>query len=142
MVPSVLVEMSALPLTPNGKVDRNALPAAESPQAVPSAFVVPRTQGEELLAGIWAVVLKVPRVGAFDDFFELGGHSLLATQVMTRVRDAFQVELPLRRIFEARTVAQLCEVIEQARSRGLQRAPRPIASLSRDSHRIKTGHDR
>jgi acyl carrier protein len=134
--------MSALPLTPNGKVDRNALPAAESPPPVQSAFVGPRTQEEELLAGIWAVVLKVPRVGVFDDFFELGGHSLLATQVMTRVRDAFRVELPLRRIFEARTVARLCEVIEEIRSRGPQRTAGAIVPLSRDVHRVKTVRDR
>ncbi len=113
MVPAIFVELGALPLTPNGKVDRRALPVPD--QARPelaATFVAPRTPVEEQLAGIWAEVLKVARVGIHDNFFELGGHSLLATQVVSRVRRAFQIELPLRYLFETPTVAGLAESIE------------------------------
>ena len=98
MVPSAFVTLEALPLTPNGKVDRKALPAPDGERsALPSTFVAPRTPVEQRLADIWSEVLGVERSACSDDFFELGGHSLLATQVLSRVRDAFGVELPLRR---------------------------------------------
>jgi acyl carrier protein len=114
MAPSAFVFLDALPLTPNGKVDRRALPAPDQsrPELEP-AFVAPRTSAEKTLVGIWAEVLRLEPVGIHDNFFELGGHSLLATQVMSRVRTAFQVELPLRTLFEKPTVAELAEVIEE-----------------------------
>lgn len=116
MVPHTIVVLKALPLTRNGKVDRSALPAAEQEQAeLRRDFVPPRTPAEEVLAGIWAEVLGLEQVSIHDNFFELGGHSLLVTQVISRARAAFEVELPLRSIFEAPTVAGLAGSIEIAR---------------------------
>lgn len=112
MVPTVFVCLDALPLTPSGKVNRQALP---TPEASPRlASDPPRTPAEEMLAEIWEQVLSV-RVGRDDNFFDLGGHSLLAAQVISRVRDHFQIELPLRCLFEAPTVAELAERIEEMR---------------------------
>jgi amino acid adenylation domain-containing protein len=108
MVPSSFTFLDELPLTANGKLDRRRLPAPEMTQAEPAA---PRSWTEEVLAGIWAEVLQRDQIGVHDDFFELGGHSLLATQVISRVRQAFHIELPLRRLFECPTVALLAETI-------------------------------
>ncbi len=105
MVPSALVPLDALPLTPNGKLDRRALPAPE--RGAGSASVPPRGDVETVVAAIWSEVLEVGGVGAFDSFFDLGGHSLLATQVISRVREALQVDVPLRVLFEEPTVAAL-----------------------------------
>jgi amino acid adenylation domain-containing protein len=117
MVPSAFVSLEALPLTPNGKVDRKALPAPEQPISG-ATYVAPRTPTEEIVAGIWAEVLKLERVGVNDNFFELGGHSLLATQVIVRVRQALGVELPLRDLFAAPMIADLSLRIEALRVRG------------------------
>jgi acyl carrier protein len=109
MLPSTIVLLDALPLTASGKVDRLALPAPDSPVAEPDRrYVAPRTAAERVMAGIWADVLGIERIGVEDDFFaDLGGHSLLGTQVISRARDAFQVELPLARLFETPTVEGL-----------------------------------
>jgi len=114
MLPAAFVLLKTLPLTANGKVDRNALPIPEQvrPQLV-AAFVAPRTGTEQAIAGIWAEVLKLERVGIHDNFFELGGHSLLLTQVTSRLHKALQIEVSLRQLFETPTIAQLAEVITQ-----------------------------
>jgi amino acid adenylation domain-containing protein len=114
MIPAAFVMLDKLPLTANGKVDRKGLPAPEQHRPeLDHSFVAPRTQTEELLAGIWCEVLKIERIGVNDNFFELGGHSLLATQVISRVRQAFKIELPFRRMFEVPTVAGLAAVISE-----------------------------
>jgi acyl carrier protein len=108
MIPAAFVWLDALPLTPNGKLDRRALPAPESDRpALVQDYVPPRTPTEELLVGIWASVLGIERVGIHDNFFELGGHSLTATRVISRMRDAFQVDLPLRSLFEYPTASAM-----------------------------------
>lgn len=112
MIPSRFVFTEALPITPNGKVDRAALPApgAARPQ-LEREYVAPRNELEQELAQIWSEVLGTQRVGVYDDFFELGGHSLLATRLISRVRDTYQVDLPLRRLFEVTTIDALALAI-------------------------------
>ena len=112
MLPSAFVVLDCLPMTPNGKHDRRALRAPETDRPdLPVAFAVPRTVLEAQVAAIWGEVLRLQRVGVYDNFFELGGHSLLATQVISRIRNTFHVEMPLRRLFEAPTVAGLAEYL-------------------------------
>jgi acyl carrier protein len=114
MIPSALVLLAALPLTPNGKVDRKALPAPNQNGAeFDNTFTAPRTSIEEMLASIWAEVLKLEKVGIHDNFFDLGGHSLVATQIVSRICSAFPVEFPLRTLFEIPTVAEIAAMIEQ-----------------------------
>jgi alpha-ketoglutarate-dependent taurine dioxygenase/acyl carrier protein len=133
MVPSAFVMLDALPLTPNGKVDRRALPAPDRTRLVSKqTFASPRTPIEEVLAGIWAQVLGCEPVDIHDNFFDLGGHSLLATQVISRVRSAFQVELPLRCLFESPTVAELAESIEAIAKAGQRLQAPPILPVPRD----------
>lgn len=113
MVPSSFVMLNALPLTPNGKVDRRSLPALDrTGRNLEQDFVSPRTSVEEVLAKIWVEVLRLEQISVYDNFFEIGGHSLLGTQVISRIRDTYQLDLPLRRLFDAPTVASLGESIE------------------------------
>ena len=130
MIPSQFVMLAELPLTPNGKVDRAALqePAEAVPGRQEASALSPV---EEVLAGIWRLTLKVAAVGPDDNFFELGGHSLLATQVISRVREYFSVELPLRSVFETPTVAGLAVQVETAMRSGQQK-PAPLVSILRD----------
>ncbi len=115
MVPSAIVFLDSLPQTPNGKVDRNALPEPENVTSGPQKnFTAPRTPVEIQLAKIWSAILHVEKVGVNDDFFELGGHSLLAIQIIARVRDTFQIEIPLRALFETRNIAALADAVVQA----------------------------
>ncbi|HEX3131701.1 MAG TPA: amino acid adenylation domain-containing protein, partial [Thermoanaerobaculia bacterium] len=122
MVPSAWVVLDAMPLTPNGKTDRRALARMEA-ETQAAEMAAPRTPVEDLVAGIWADLLGLDRVGIHDNFFELGGHSLLAMRVLSRLREAFGADLPLRRLFEAPTVATLAREIEAARSLGVQAPP-------------------
>ncbi|WP_420127101.1 non-ribosomal peptide synthase/polyketide synthase [Longimicrobium sp.] len=128
MVPSAIVFLDALPLTANGKLDRKALPAPEL--AAADRYVAPRTPVEEVLAGIWAEVLRLDRVGVEESFFDLGGHSLLATRVASRVREVFAIELPLRALFEGPTVAQLAERVEEVRRAEVPMLP-PVVPAER-----------
>jgi amino acid adenylation domain-containing protein len=131
MVPSVIVQLEAVPLTPNGKVDRLALPAPDTARPeLEKPFIAPRTKVEEQVAAIWSEVLGLKQVGVRDNFFELGGHSLLATQVASRVREVFGMELPLRRVFESPTVAELAESIEQVS----ETKTSPIQPVSRNGN--------
>jgi amino acid adenylation domain-containing protein len=112
MLPSIYLVLDKLPLTPHGKVDRRALPPVEGGEReLDAPFVTPRNAVEEVLSEMFAEVLSVGRVGVNDNFFDLGGHSLLATQLVSRVRKTFQPDLPLRKIFEAPTVASLAALL-------------------------------
>ncbi|ETK21803.1 non-ribosomal peptide synthetase [Pseudomonas sp. FH1] len=112
MVPLHWLWLDRLPLNANGKLDRKALPALEIGQLHSQDYLAPRNELESTLAGIWAEVLKVERVGVQDNFFERGGHSLLATQIASRVQKTLQRDVPLRAMFECSTVAELAEYID------------------------------
>lgn len=117
MVPTAFVFLDVLPRTPNGKVNRSALPAPEATHGVRSKrFTAPRTEVEKSVAVIFAEVLGLERVGVHDNFFELGGHSLLATQVISRICTTLHVDMPVRALFEAATVADLSLAVIQRRS--------------------------
>ncbi|WP_085690367.1 MULTISPECIES: non-ribosomal peptide synthetase [unclassified Pseudomonas] len=126
MVPAHLLFLAQLPLTPNGKVDRKALPAPDASQ-LQSTYVAPQTATQHTVAEIWQTVLKLERVGLSDNFFELGGHSLLVTQVVSRVRQALNVQVPLRTLFEHSILEDFVAAL------GVERAHQepPIVPLSR-----------
>jgi len=131
MLPSAFVFLEALPLTPNGKLDRRSLPAPDWTQLqTETVFVAPRTPVEQALAEIWVQVLGVTQVGIHDNFFELGGHSLLATRVVSQLRQVLDVELPLRSLFEAPTVAGLAQVVAATQANS---SLAPIERVSRQA---------
>jgi amino acid adenylation domain-containing protein len=111
MIPSAFVLLDALPLLTNGKVDRKALPAPEGLGNRGRPYVAPRTPVEEKLAALWGELLRIEKVGVDDSFFDLGGHSLLLTQLASRIRKIFQVELPLRALFDLPTIADMARAI-------------------------------
>src|SRR5262245_53741534 len=129
MSPAIFIKLERMPLTPNGKVDRKALPdivvgAEENGE-------VRLTAVGEILGGIWADLLKLAQVGERENFFELGGHSLLATQVVSRIRNVFEIETPLRTLFENPTLVSFVEAVErELRAGRLIEAP-PIRSVDR-----------
>jgi amino acid adenylation domain-containing protein len=136
MVPSAIMVLDSLPLMPNGKLDRAALPVPESAYAEDrQGYVAPRTPVEEMLAAIWATVLRLERVGIRDNFFALGGHSLLATQVVSRIRTVIGVELPLSAVFEGPTVAQLAVRIGSELLTGSPPQGPVLARVSREPYR-------
>jgi acyl carrier protein len=126
MIPGTYTELAALPLTPNGKVDRTALPDPDPDRTGldPGRYTPPATPLQEQLAGIWQQILGRARVGIHDSFFDLGGHSLLATKAVSRIRDAFGVDIPLAELFERPTIADTATAIEAA----APRATRPEES--------------
>ncbi|MEH2228576.1 MAG: amino acid adenylation domain-containing protein [Nostoc sp.] len=131
MLPSHLAILEALPLTPNGKVNRQALAALEElSQPKQGAIIAPRTPIEEVLAAIWIKTLGVEQVGIAENFFGLGGHSLLATQVISRIREAFKVELPLRSLFEFPTIAELAQRVETVLKAGQNLVVLPIEKFT------------
>jgi hypothetical protein len=133
MIPAAFVMLDVLPRTPNGKLDRRALPApVDALPAQHDAYTAPHTDVERALAAIWGALLSREHIGVYDDFFALGGHSLLATRVMAQVRDSFELELPLRSIFEKPTIAELAATIEQA-------ILAEIAELSEESAELLIG---
>ena len=136
MVPSAFVFLDSLPLTPNGKLDRKALPAPDHSRSnSDQSYSAPRTPVEELLAGIWAEVLKLDEVGIHDNFFELGGHSLLATQFVARINTAFQIDFPLRRLFETPTIAGLADSVQASMEiEKDSRTVRSIVPVPRSNH--------
>ncbi len=131
MMPAALVRLDTLPLMPNGKVDRRTLGTLGVGEPKEAHHVAPRTPLEELIAGVWADVLGRQRVGVEESFFDLGGHSLLATQVISRLRSALDVDLPLRRLFEAPTVAKLAAVVAAQRSPAGGAPVPPLRRVSR-----------
>ena len=112
MVPGSFVVLESLPLTPNGKVDRQALPAPVEEDFQKEVYVAPRNDVEQALCAVMEDILGLRRVGIRDDFFDLGGHSLTATRLVARVRLQFGKDLPLRVIFEGRTVERLAAVVK------------------------------
>jgi len=133
MIPAGFVMLAEMPLTVNGKIDRKALPAPEPVRPeLEEVLMLPRSPVEEVVASIWSQVLGIGQIGINDNFFELGGHSLLATQVISRLREAFQIDVALPTLFESPTVAGLAVCIESAQraAKGLN-AP-PVLPISRD----------
>ncbi len=137
MLPSAFEVLKEVPLNANRKVDRKALPVPQKKSAdLVQDFVAPRTDSEEKLAKIWSEVLQFSPIGIHDNFFELGGHSLMAIQVISRVRTHFDVELPLRTLFENPTVTELCVSIESQRNNGKAKNS-PIVPIRRETVRTK-----
>ena len=135
MVPSVFMVIDKMPLTANGKVNRRALPEVEASRAeLGREYEAPRTETEETLVSIWREVLNVEQVGIHDNFFELGGHSLLAVRLLSRVRESFSVELPLRSLFETPTVDGLAALVETMLTSEQGLALPPIERVERIGH--------
>jgi acyl carrier protein len=129
MVPAAYVQLDELPLTANGKLDRRGLPAPESDAYAVGGYEPPEGEIETRLAAIWAEMLKLERVGRHDNFFALGGHSLLAVRVVTRMQQAFSVNLSTRDLFARPVIAGLAEHIINAKLE--QFAPNELAQLLR-----------
>lgn len=131
MVPELFVPLGRLPLTPTGKLDRRALPQPGNERPVNAEFVAPATLVQEVVAAIWADVLGVEKVGKIDNFFHLGGHSLLAIQVVSRLREAFNAEVPVRSLFESPSLEQFSGRVQQI-IRGSNAQPPSLRLAPRD----------
>ena len=136
MIPASFMVLPELPLTPNGKVDRTKLPAPAR-RSNDATYVGPRTPTEESLARMWCEVFDVEQVSVTENFFELGGHSLLATQAVSRVRKEFDIELPVRSLFEFPTIGELAALIEETRQENSKMEQMEILPIIREAHRIK-----
>jgi acyl carrier protein len=135
MVPSAFVMLDELPLTPNGKVDRQALPKPDRIKDEPEEeYQAARSCVQEIMVGIWASILAVEEVGIHENFFKLGGHSLMATRIISRIREAFVVELPIRTLFESPTVAGLAERVEAAWQANWGLRPPALKRVSREQN--------
>ena len=133
MLPSAYMMMERLPLTANGKVDRKALPAPDDARPeLAQTYVAAQTLTQELIVSAWEEVLGIERIGIDDDFFDLGGHSLLAMQVISRLRDAFKLELPVRLLFSKPTIRALAKSVDEELQTGRALAVPPIEILPRD----------
>ncbi len=133
MVPSVIVWLDVMPLTTTGKINRRVLPIPEETASQTATRIAPRNQVEEVLAELWKSVLGVPEAGIHDNFFEQGGHSLLATQLVSRIREAFEVEVSLRMLFERPTIVGLAqEVMHLCRGQRKALEIPPIVRVPRD----------
>ncbi|MBD2460792.1 amino acid adenylation domain-containing protein [Oscillatoria sp. FACHB-1407] len=138
MVPSTFIPLASLPLTASGKLDRRALPAfSDDWVSASTPTSTPLTPTETTLVDIWKELLQLKHVNIHDNFFELGGHSLLATQMTSRIRDAFELELPLKSVFEAPTIAQLAPILETLRDAIATPQAPPIVRLDRAAYRRK-----
>ncbi|GER91676.1 hypothetical protein KDW_58380 [Dictyobacter vulcani] len=135
MVPSHFVFLPALPTLPNGKIDRKALLVLDLVEDTAVSFVAPRTLNEEVVLSCWSEVLERERISVEDNFFAIGGHSLLASQLVSRLRTAFQLEIPLRTLFDAPTIAEQAVLFEQLRrSQAHTLAPELVAVEQRPQH--------
>src|SRR5581483_5307702 len=116
MVPQAIAVLAKFPLTANGKIDRASLPEPEATTAQ-RAYIAPRNETEQKIAEIWAEVLRrdLPTISIDDNFFDLGGHSLMATQVVSRIRERFALEIPMRAMFDQPTIARLGEAVIEAK---------------------------
>jgi hypothetical protein len=133
MIPSFFVVLERFPLTANGKIDRQALPAPDMGRLdLAGDYIAPRNPVEEVMAGLWEELLGLDRVGIRDNFFELGGHSLLATQLVSRLRQTFQLEFPLRHIFESPTIEGLAGSLTHYEAK-----PGQVAAIARLRQQIK-----
>jgi len=130
MLPAAFVGLTSFPLTVSGKINRLALPAPEIDLETEAGYVAPRGALEEVLATIFAEVLKLERIGVRDNFFDLGGHSLSATQIASRVREAFRMELPVRRIFEQPTVAGVAQALLAEHGEQIERTAELLLQVS------------
>ena len=135
MLPAASIYMEALPRTLSGKIDRRALPDPELTRPnLATEYLVPRTPLEEVLVHIWSQVLNIERIGIHDNFFLLGGYSLLVTQVIARVRDLLQAEIPLQTFFERPTIAQLSAYLETMEADGAKQKAPPLRRFERSGH--------
>jgi len=132
MVPTAIISLPKLPLNANGKVDRSALPKPDEAKATPTDRLAPRTPSEEVVAAIWEEVLKRDCIGVDDNFFEIGGHSLLATQIASRLREHFNLQVPVRAVFEAPSIAELAKRMDTVRREEQGLIPPPIKSVQRN----------
>jgi amino acid adenylation domain-containing protein len=138
MVPTAYVMLEKFPLTTNGKIDRKALPSPTGLRPeLESAYVAPATEIERTIASIWQAVLRLEKIGIHDNFFEVGGYSLLAIRVISRIRKASQIDLPLQSFFESPTIAGLSQAIEKLRNSGAAFQVPPIVPISREARRMK-----